>query len=148
MLVLAAAVTLLATGCASKHAPPQRAMSEQRPTLPKIRERFTLLPCPRKGRARGTTLGIEGCYEHEIVRTDAKITARSRRIFAALTPAGRKAFARAERAWLAHRESFCTARASIYAGGSAQPLVFAACVVRMNRAHLDRLTEFQRDLQH
>jgi uncharacterized protein YecT (DUF1311 family) len=107
---------------------------------PVIKEEFTPLPCPKSRAARETTIGLEGCAEQKILRTDARIDARARVIFRLLrdTTAKRR-FAAAERAWLAYRRASCTSVADVYRGGSAQPVAFADCVLTRNREHLDEL---------
>ena len=115
--------------------------------MPRIHERFTVLPCPH-GSARATTVGMEGCAEREILRTDAAIARRQRAIFSLLTAGGRSAFARGERSWLAYREAFCNARASSYAGGSIAPVIFGTCEAGINEGHLRTLSAFRRELEH
>ena len=128
-----------ASGCASHH---RHAASPA--TLQPIDEGFTLLPCPRKPT---TTVAIEGCAEHEILRTDRLIEAQERTIHSRLAKPGRRAFVRAERSWLSYRESICNTESSKYAGGSIEPVVFADCVARQNRRHLTELTALRRELQ-
>ena len=136
------AVAFVASGCDS--AAKQNAKTPTAPTLPRIHEVFTPLPCPHKTAQRGTTMGLEGCAEQKILKTDARIRARERRAFSLIGDTGRRAFARAEHGWLRNRSEFCHADASGYAGGSLQPVVFAECVVDVNRAHLEELASLIR----
>jgi len=105
-----------------------------------------VLPCP-KGRARGTTVGIEGCAERELLRTDKKIVASEQAIFTLLSAKGRSAFASAERSWLAYRHAYCNARTESYEGGSIGPVVFVTCEVAINDGHLRELLSFRRELR-
>ncbi|TML54785.1 MAG: DUF1311 domain-containing protein [Actinobacteria bacterium] len=140
-------VALTVAGCASDNDQRGRATAA-RPTLPRIHEGFTLLPCARKNPARGSTLGLEGCAEHEILRTDKTIMANERAIFVLLHADGRSAFAKAERSWLAYRAAYCDARASSYKGGSVAPVIFGTCRATINRGHLRALSAFRRELQN
>jgi uncharacterized protein YecT (DUF1311 family) len=101
---------------------------------PVIREGFTPLPCPKSAQ---TTLALEGCAERAILSTDRKINAQTKVIFRLLRlRRTRVTFEQGEEAWLEFRGSSCTAEASVYSGGSAQPLANANCVVSRNRTHL------------
>jgi len=101
---------------------------------PVISEVFTPLPCPRSPR---TTVALEGCAERLILSTDRKINAQTKVIFRLLkSRRTRVTFEQGEQAWLEYRGSSCTAEASLYSGGTAQPLANATCVVSHNRAHL------------
>ena len=141
------ALGLTAPGCdSSGETAMQRGAANRSPTLPRIHERFTLLPCP-KGTARQTTVGIEGCAEHELLRTDTKIVASQRAIFGRLGAKGRSAFASAERSWLSYRHAYCNARAASYEGGSIAPVIFVTCEVSINKTHLRQLLSFRRELQ-
>jgi uncharacterized protein YecT (DUF1311 family) len=46
---------------------------------------------------------------------------------------------RAERAWLGYRKSNCAAEASIYEGGTIQPLIQTRCLARVTRARAEEL---------
>jgi uncharacterized protein YecT (DUF1311 family) len=107
---------------------------------PVIRESINPLPCPRSRAARQTTLGARACLNKVILRTDAAINARTKAIFRLLRDrTGKIRFLAAERAWLSYRTASCRSDADVYRGGSAQPILFADCVVRRNRTHLKDL---------
>jgi len=147
-LVWIATLAVVTSGCASRTDTATHAGSTRpRATLPRIHEPFTTLPCPRSS-ARATTLGAIGCAEHEILRTDAKIVSAEQAIFSRLAPRGRSAFAEGERSWLAYRRAYCNARASSYAGGSIEPVIFATCAAGLNQGHLRTLSAFRRELRH
>ena len=139
--LLLAVVTLLAAGCGS-HTP----SAAPQPGLPRILNTESLLPCPH-GKAAETTIGIEGCSEHRLLRSDAKIVAQEHAIYSLLSATTRAAFAGGERGWLAYRDGLCTARASKYEGGTAQPIEFGACEEGISTAHLKALTATQRLLK-
>jgi uncharacterized protein YecT (DUF1311 family) len=107
---------------------------------PQIHEPFTLLPCPSHPQ---TTLAEEGCYEHRIVRSDARINRHVRTVYRLLAPAARSAFATGERSWLTYRRSFCEADSSKYAGGSEEPVEFGACEAGLNDTHVRELAKLE-----
>ena len=114
---------------------------------PVISEGFTLLPCT----ANKTTIGLEGCAEYRIVRSDRAINRRARTIFFLLrrgnSSAAQLRFVRGERAWLRYRRALCASRSDLYEGGSAAGVVFAECEVAKNMAHLRELERFERLLR-
>lgn len=125
--------TLLAAGCGSQTAP-----IKPRPGLLRIVERFTLSPCPH-GKAAETTIGIEACSNQRLHRTNVKIAAQERAIYSLLLAKARPDFAAGERGWFAYMDGLCTARASKYEGGTAQPIEFGACEEGISTAHLKAL---------
>jgi uncharacterized protein YecT (DUF1311 family) len=115
---------------------------------PAIKEGFTVLPCPRSRAARRTTLGLEGCSEHETLKTDGEINAHAKSIFHLLRDdVARRQFVAAEKAWLAYREKSCISVADVYRGGSAQPVFFSYCVVTRNKDHIKEIASFERFLR-
>ena len=115
---------------------------------PVIKEQFTLLPCPSHPQ---TTLELEGCAEHRILKSDAAINARVKTIFVLLgkdrSVAAQGRFVRGERAWLAYRRALCNSRADVFEGGTLAGLVAANCVAGANAAHLKDLRAFERALR-
>jgi uncharacterized protein YecT (DUF1311 family) len=116
---------------------------------PVISEGFTLLPCPAHPK---TTIDLEGCAEHRLVRSDRAINERVRAIFALLgrrrSAAARARFVRGERAWLVYRRAVCKSRADVYEGGSAGAVADAECQADKNAGHLQDLEAFERALRH
>jgi uncharacterized protein YecT (DUF1311 family) len=110
-----------------------------------VHEQFTVLPCPKK---QISTLDLEGCAEHSLVQSDAKVNALVGRIWKALPAAGRPAFASGERSWLAYRSSSCNAEASKYIGGTLRPVAFLGCEVGRNTVHLTDLGGTLRVITH
>jgi uncharacterized protein YecT (DUF1311 family) len=112
---------------------------------PVIHEPWTPLPCPTHPTS---TVEVEGCLEKAIARSDRKIDARVARIFHRLRRnADRVAFVQGERAWLLYRRRSCSAEASIYRGGTAEPVAFLTCEKRRNERHLADLREMERTLR-
>jgi uncharacterized protein YecT (DUF1311 family) len=109
-------------------------------SAPVIHESFTVLPCPSKPR---TTVQIEGCAEHKVLETDQEIDARNATIFTKLGKSGRAAFIKTNTAWVTYRNEACTTEASIYSGGSIQPVAYANCLVSIDRSHVTELKAMQ-----
>jgi uncharacterized protein YecT (DUF1311 family) len=103
---------------------------------PVIHESFTPLPCPKK---QISTLDMEGCAEHSLLRSDAKVDALVARIWQALPASARAGFAGGERSWLAYRASSCNAEVAKLAGGTIQPVAYLGCAVGRNNTHLTDL---------
>jgi uncharacterized protein YecT (DUF1311 family) len=112
---------------------------------PPISESFTLLPCPAKPQ---TTLDLEGCAEHKIVKLDKQIDALVKTIFKALPddPA-RQRFVLAQRSWLAYRQADCASRSDVNEGGSLAGVAFAVCAVARNTQRLKDLRTFANALR-
>jgi uncharacterized protein YecT (DUF1311 family) len=112
---------------------------------PVIHEPWSQLPCPKQPRS---TIEIEGCLQGAIVRSDRRIDAKVATIFHRLRrPSDRAAFVRGERAWLLYRRQSCSAEASIYRGGSAEPIAFLTCQKGRNERHLADLSAMERTLK-
>jgi uncharacterized protein YecT (DUF1311 family) len=105
-------------------------------SAPVIHEDFTLLACPSNPR---TTLQIEGCAEHRVVATDKTIDALNVKIFSRLSKAGRGDYIKTNTNWVNYRDAACTTEASIYSGGSVQPVAYANCLVSIDGSHVPEL---------
>src|SRR3954454_9057114 len=133
-LLILASVAALAIPAAAAAAPPP----------PVIEQGFTLLPCPKNPQ---TTLALEGCAEHRIVKSDAIINAKVKRIYGLLKTNNAKThFVLGERAWLSYRKANCQSRSDVYEGGTLAGVVFANCVADVNDAHVKDLTSFEKAL--
>jgi uncharacterized protein YecT (DUF1311 family) len=111
---------------------------------PVIHEPWTPLPCPTHP---NSTIEIEGCLERAITRSDRTINSKSAKIFRLIRRnSERAAFVRGERAWLLYRRQSCTAEASIFRGGSAEPVAFLTCEKRRNTRHISDLIDMERTL--
>lgn len=112
---------------------------------PVIKESFTPLPCPAHP---STTLALEGCAEKGILKTDATINTRVKRIYGKLRTGSAKAsFVRGEKSWLTYRRASCSAQASKYAGGTLEALAFAQCELSRNKTHITELAKFEAALR-
>jgi uncharacterized protein YecT (DUF1311 family) len=113
---------------------------------PIINEPWTPLPCPQHP---VSTVDIEGCLERDVVRSDRLINAKAATIFNLIGRASdRSSFVAGERAWLQYRRRSCTAAASVYRGGSAEPVAFLQCEKTRNAKHLSDLVDTERMLRH
>ncbi len=114
-------------------------------TPPTIREPFTLLPCVRQP---PTTLGLEGCSEHDIVAVDKQIDGAVRVLFRLLPDDGaRRDLVAAQRAWLAYRRADCLSVSDQYAHGTLAGVVAADCTAARSRRRLDDLRVFEHQLR-
>lgn len=105
-------------------------------SAPVIHENFTPLACPSKPR---TTVQLEGCAEHKVLAIDRTIDGLNAKAFAKLGAGGRAAFITSNAAWVSYRDAACTAEASIYNGGSVQPVAYANCLVSIDSSHVSEL---------
>jgi uncharacterized protein YecT (DUF1311 family) len=144
-------VVILMTACATGMlvlAAPATATGGH-PTKPRpaaIRETFTVLPCSHTA-TPSTTIGQEGCVEHQIVRRDRQIDALNRTIATKLdTDAARRRFITAHNAWLAFRYAYCLSRSDTAQGGTLAGLIDAQCTAAISARHLVDLHDFLDDL--
>jgi len=109
-------------------------------TVPILREKFTLLPCNAS-----TTIGMEGCAEHQIVALDEKINQLRGQIFTLLhDSSAKRRFIVAETDWQTYRQAACASVADVYEGGSQSPVVFAQCEVQLDQQHRTNLSNLLR----
>jgi uncharacterized protein YecT (DUF1311 family) len=115
-------------------------------TRPVITESFTPLPCAGKPNSR-TTLQQEGCAEHQILITDARINALGKAIFRKLPDdRARRRFVASSLAWLTYRRADCLSRADVFEGGSQAPVIYAQCMASRNTQRINDLRTFLREL--
>jgi uncharacterized protein YecT (DUF1311 family) len=113
---------------------------------PVIRELWTPLPCPTHP---NSTVEIEACLERTVLRSDRRINAKAVMIVGLLRQqSDRAAFVEGEQAWLRYRRRSCSATASVYRGGSAEPVAFLRCEQNRNIRHLTDLLDTERTLHH
>ena len=113
---------------------------------PPIHEPFTVLPCPSNPTS---TPDLEGCLEHQILRTDRTIENLNSSIFSLIGPDNvhlPRDFIAAHRAWLAYRKADCLAVSEQYEGGTLSPVAYAECVVKRNDQRIKDLRAFRHDL--
>jgi uncharacterized protein YecT (DUF1311 family) len=140
-LVLAAA--LLLGLCAQSGA----ATKQAKLTAPVIHENFTLLPCSGKPSDR-TTLQLEGCGEHTVLRWDAQIDSLNARIFKSLSAtSARQQFISGHNAWLTYRHRYCLSTAASDNGGTLAGVIYIDCVAAVNGQHVKQLDSFLKSLR-
>ena len=99
-------------------------------------EVFTPLPC--KGQ---TTIGMEGCAEHSVLRSDVVNNRELRRLWHdAASAAAREHISAAEQAWQAYRKAACLSESDAYAGGTLSTVIAARCLARLTAARATELT--------
>ncbi len=105
---------------------------------PVIKESFTPLKCVHDQ----TTLGIEGCTEQKILKSDASLDSLNAKIFARLTASGKKDFITGHNAWFTYRTAYCQSESDVFQGGTLAGIVDADCVANVNVAHVKELKDF------
>jgi uncharacterized protein YecT (DUF1311 family) len=115
-------------------------------SIPPIHEPFTVLPCTGKPSQR-TTVQLEGCAEHQILKGDKRIDTLNREVLNNLgSKAAKRRFIAAHKAWLSYRRAYCTSRADVTPGGTEAPVEAATCAVSLNTQHVKDLTAFADEL--
>jgi len=105
-----------------------RGQTDEDPCAPEAQRSSQLLACARRQYA-------EASSELGRVRSD---------FYDDLEPRSRAKLKAAERLWLGYRRSNCDAEASVYEGGTIQPLVHLRCMTRLTR---ERSAELRAQLQ-
>ena len=132
------------SGChaASHHSAPSRQAhpttiptSASAPTLPVLRESFTVTPCNE-----GTTIGAEGCAERDTLRADARVNALVRRLWLNDDLAGQRLLADAQRDWTTYRDAACRSDADSFRGGSQSAVEYGQCLARLTAQRASALT--------
>ncbi len=82
---------------------------------------------------------LMACAERHLKEAEAELRDARRKLSADLSAQTRLKMRRAERAWLGYRKSNCEAEASIYEGGTIQPLMQTRCLARVTRARAEEL---------
>jgi uncharacterized protein YecT (DUF1311 family) len=130
MLTVVAAVVISSGSVSFTATLGNSAAAATHPKPPVIAEGFSELPCDHK-----TTVGTEGCDEHQLVLADQRIDKEVALLFTLLhdDPA-RKHLSETQSAWLTYRRDDCLSQADIYEGGSEAPVVTLACEVNDDTA--------------
>jgi uncharacterized protein YecT (DUF1311 family) len=105
---------------------------------PVIKEVFTPLKCTHDE----TTLGVEGCAEQQILKSDKTIDSLNAKIFAKLSTGGKKDFINGHDAWLKYRTAYCLSESDVYQGGTEAGVIDAQCAANISRAHAKELQDF------
>jgi uncharacterized protein YecT (DUF1311 family) len=113
---------------------------------PVIPEPWTPRACPAHP---SSTVAIEGCLEQAVSRSDRIIDEKAATIFRLIKRRNdRAAFVSGEYNWLTYRRHSCTAIASVYRGGTAEPIEFLSCEKRLNARHIVGLAAAAQMLRH
>lgn len=115
------------------------ATSRLRP--PVIHESFTLLSCPAHP---VSTLDLEGCAEHRILREDRRVDVEVAAIFPLLYDnAARRRLIAAQTVWLRFRAADCSSESDQYEGGTLAGVVAANCFADVDAARVTELRAFK-----
>jgi uncharacterized protein YecT (DUF1311 family) len=82
-----------------------------------------VLPCNQN-----TTIGQEGCGEHQVLVADKQLNADVKVIFGLLGKDAARAFVTAQTTWTTYRTEDCTSQADIYQGGTELPVAYVYCL--------------------
>ncbi|MET0649757.1 MAG: lysozyme inhibitor LprI family protein [Pyrinomonadaceae bacterium] len=82
---------------------------------------------------------LMACAERKFKEAAAELKRARDELHADLEPRSRVKFRAAERLWLRYRKSNCETEASIYEGGTIQPLIELRCMARLTLARADEL---------
>ena len=107
-------------------------------SAPVITEAFKpVLPCNQN-----TTVGQEGCGEHEVVAADKQLNADVKVIFDLLDKAAGRAFVTVQTTWITYRTEDCTSQADIYQGGTELPVAYVYCLASDDSSRRQDLKAF------
>jgi uncharacterized protein YecT (DUF1311 family) len=87
---------------------------------------------------------LMACAERKFREATAELKRVRAKLFEDFEPRSRVKFRAAERQWLGYRKANCDAEASIYEGGTIQPLIQLQC---MTRVTLERAEELKAQIQ-
>jgi uncharacterized protein YecT (DUF1311 family) len=87
-----------------------------------------------------TTVDIEACEGRQLLSLGRQFNVKVAALWPILDASSRSAFLRANTAWLTYRDQACTARARLFAGGSAFPVVYGQCEIDLTAARLKEVS--------
>jgi uncharacterized protein YecT (DUF1311 family) len=87
---------------------------------------------------------LMACAERKFKEATAALKRARAELYEDFEPRSRAKFRAAERRWLGYRKSNCDAEASIYEGGTIQPLIQLRCMARVTR---ERAAELKAQFQ-
>jgi uncharacterized protein YecT (DUF1311 family) len=79
------------------------------------------------------------CAAKELRAAEAELKQVRARLTTSMEAPPRLRMKQAERAWLRYRKSNCDAEASVYEGGTIQPLIHTQCMARVTRERTEEL---------
>src|SRR5215211_5706933 len=87
---------------------------------------------------------LMACAERKFKEATAELKRVRAELYEDFEPRSRVKFRAAERRWLSYRKSNCDTEASIYEGGTIQPLIQLRCMTRVTR---ERAAELKAQIQ-
>ena len=87
---------------------------------------------------------LMACAERKFKEAAAELKRVRAQLYEDFEPRSRVKFRAAERLWLGYRKSNCETEASIYEGGTIQPLIQLRCMTRVTR---ERAAELKAQIQ-
>jgi uncharacterized protein YecT (DUF1311 family) len=70
----------------------------------------------------------------------ARFNARAAALWPILDASGKRAFLKAQTAWLTYRTQACTVQSRSFLGGTAAPVVFGSCETEITKTRLEQVT--------
>jgi uncharacterized protein YecT (DUF1311 family) len=143
---LAVAATVATAGLSASGPAAARPAHSAKLAPPVMHESFTPLPCTGPPKHR-STLQMEGCAEHQILRSDKQIDTLNASIFGKLADdAARRRFISGHQAWVNYRHAYCLSVSDVFQGGTEAGVLDADCVAGVNTQHVKDLKQFLGDL--
>ncbi|MCX5737367.1 MAG: lysozyme inhibitor LprI family protein [Proteobacteria bacterium] len=93
-----------------------------------------------------TSVEIENCFRASGDRYQHELEALEKAVAARMDAKQTALFSRANSAWNNYRDASCRSAASVYEGGTMQPLAAGGCRTRAIRDRIDELRSLYRDL--
>ena len=107
-------------------------------SAPVITEDFKpVLPCNQD-----TTVGQEGCGEHEVLAADKQLNADVKIILDLLGKGANRAYVTAQTTWITYRTEDCISQADIYQGGTELPVAYVYCLTSDDSSRRQDLKAF------
>ena len=94
-------------------------------------------PCPNAV----TTLDMAQCFSKARASSDEKLSALYKKVLSKSEGDDADRLTKVQGLWTEYREANCSAERALYQGGSAAPVVYAACMDAMTRARTKELQQ-------
>jgi uncharacterized protein YecT (DUF1311 family) len=83
-----------------------------------------------------STIDLEACEGHQLLILDRKFNSQAAILWSLLDATGRTEFQHAQQAWLVYRDQACKVEARAYIGGTAAPVAYGRCELRLTRSRI------------
>ena len=126
------ALAMVGAGCGGSAAAPGP------PTLPTRAAPNSVagFPCPAHP---VSTVDMEACAGRALLNLDARFNVRAAALWSILDASGKRAFLKAQTAWLTYRTQACAVQSRAFLGGTAAPVTFGTCETEITRTRLEEV---------